>query len=135
ASKIAFVTHCPVNREYYRRMHTLGIRCFPYVTFYQGFANTTYQAVRLSEHPELIEVDEKGNLMRTGFWESEDAKNMYTTCPAVPEYQDAMVAWVRQLMELGADGVFIDNLSSRTPCYGVKFGKHKHVSDDPNQAF
>ena len=135
ASKVAFVTHCPVNREYFERVHALGIRAFPYVTFYQGFATRTYEGVNLKEHPEFIEVDEQGNLKRTGFWESEDAKNMYTTCPAVPEYQEAMVAWVRKIMELGADGVFVDNLGSRVPCFGPKFGKHKHLCDDANHAF
>jgi Hypothetical glycosyl hydrolase family 15 len=135
ASKVAFVTHCPVNREYFKRLHALGIRAFPYVTFYQGFATRTYEGVNLKDHPEFIEIDAHGNLQRTGFWESEDAKNMYTTCPAVAGYQDAMVAWVRRIMELGADGVFVDNLSSRRHCYGPKFGRHKHITDDSNEAF
>ncbi len=135
ASKVAFVTHCPVSRDYFNRVHALGIRAFPYVTFYQGFATQTYEGVNLKDHPEFIEIDEQGNLKRTGFWESEDAKNMYTTCPAVPEYQEAMVAWVRKIMELGADGVFVDNLGSRVPCFGAKLGKHRHVDDDPNHAF
>ncbi len=135
ASKVAFVTHCPVNREYFARCHALGIRCFPYVTFYQGNADRSYEDLNLKDHPEFIEVNADGALTRTGFWESEDAKNMYTTCPNVPGYQDAMVAWVRKIMELGADGVFVDNLASRGPCYGPKFGKHTHLYEDQNHAF
>ncbi len=134
-SKVAFITHCPINRDYFQRCHALGIRCFPYVTFYQGFANQTYMGINLKDHPDFIEVDQDGNLKRTGFWESEDAKNMYTTCPNVQAYQDAMVAWVRKIMELGADGVFVDNLSSRAPCFGPEFGKHQHIYGDQNQAF
>lgn len=134
-SKIEFITHCPVNRDFFTRCHTLGIRCFPYVTFYQGNANSTYEGVNLKDHPEFIEIDDKGSLKRTGFWESEDAKNMYTTCPNVQAYQDAMVAWVKRILEMGADGVFVDNLSSRAPCFGPKFGKHKHVYADQNHAF
>jgi hypothetical protein len=134
-SKVAFITHCPVNREFFARCHALGIRCFPYVTFYQGNADRTYEGINLKDHPEFIEVDAQGNLKRTGFWESEDAKNMYTTCPNVKEYQDAMVAWVRRIMEMGADGVFVDNLGSRAPCFGPKFGKHKHLYADQNHAF
>ena len=134
-SKVAFVTHCPASHAFFERAHALGIRCFPYVTFYQGFANMTYEGVNLKDHPEFIEVDQQGNLVRTGFWESEDAKNMYTTCPNVKEYQDAMVAWVRKLMELGADGVFVDNLGKRVPCHGPKFGKHKHIYKDQEHAF
>ncbi len=134
-SKVAFVTHCPVIRDYFERAHALGVRCFPYVTFYQGFASQTYEDLNLKDHPEFIEVDGEGNLKRTGFWETEDAKNMYTTCPNVQAYQDAMVAWVRKIMELGADGVFVDNLGSRVECFGPKFGKHQHVYEDQNHAF
>ncbi len=115
-SKVAFVTHCPVNRDFFDRCHALGVRCFPYVTFHQGFANMTYEGINLKDHSEFIEVDASGNLTRTGFWESEDAKNMYTTCPNVAGYQDAMVEWVRKIMDLGADDVFVDDLSSRVEC-------------------
>jgi hypothetical protein len=134
-SKVKFITHCPVNREFFERCHALGIRCFPYVTFYQGTATDSYQGLNLKEHPEFIEVDAAGNLVRTGFWESEDAKNMYTTCPNVAGYQDAMVAWVQKIVDLGADGVFVDNISTRAPCHGPKFGKHRHLYDDQNHAY
>src|SRR5436189_1571384 len=63
-SKVAFITHCPVNRELFQRCHALGIRCFPYVTFYQGFASLTQQGVNLKDHPEFVEIDEQGNLKR-----------------------------------------------------------------------
>lgn len=135
SSKVAFITHCPVNREFFARVHALGIRAFPYVTFYQGNADRSYEGLNLKDHPEFIEVDAEGNLKRTGFWTSEDAKNMYTTCPNVAGYQDAMVAWVRQIMELGADGVFVDNLGTRQECHGPKFGRHEHLYEDQNHAF
>jgi len=134
-SKVAFITHCPVNRDFFARCHALGIRCFSYVTFYQGFASQTYEDLNLKDHPDFIEIDAEGNLKRTGFWESEDAKNMYTTCPNVQGYQDAMVAWVTRIMEFGADGVFVDNLGSRGECFGPKFNKHQHLYDDQNHAF
>ena len=73
-SKVKFITHCPINREFFARCHALGIRCFPYVTFYQGYASQSLQGVNLKDHPEFIEVDAQGNLKRSGFWESEDAK-------------------------------------------------------------
>lgn len=134
-SKVAFATHVPVNREYFGRLHALGIRAFPYVTFYQGFAYRKYEGIDLREHPDWIEVDENGNLKRSGFWESEDAKNTYTICPNTQGYQDAMVVWVEKLMQMGADGVFVDNLGSRAPCFGPQFGKHEHLYDDQNHAF
>ncbi|MCC6442407.1 MAG: hypothetical protein IT210_03005 [Armatimonadetes bacterium] len=135
ASKVAFATHVPINREYFDRLHALGIQALPYITLYQGFAYMKYEGVDLREHPEWIEVSEDGSLKRTGFWESEDAKNMYTICPNTKGYQDAMVAWVEKIMELGADGVFIDNLGTRQPCFGPKYGKHRHIHKDQNHAF
>jgi len=135
ASKVAFVTHCPINRDYFERVHALGVRAFPYITMYQGRADATYEGINLKDHPEFIEIDEGGNLRRTGFWESEDAKNMYTTCPNVPAYQDAMVEWVRRIMELGADGVFVDNLAHRAECFGSRLGKHEHLYEDQDHAF
>jgi hypothetical protein len=105
------------------------------VSFYQGNADRSWEGINLKDHPEFIEINAEGNLVRTGFWESEDAKNMYTTCPNTQGYQDAMVAWVRRIMEAGADGVFIDNLAHRQPCYGPKFHKHEHLYDDQDHAF
>jgi len=141
ASKVAFATHVPVNKEYFDRLHAMGIRAFPYVTFYQGFAYQKYEGVDLREHPDWIEVAEDGSLKRTGFWESEDAKNMYTICPNTKGYQDAMVAWVERVMQLGADGVFVDNLSTRQPnpaqqsCFGPQYGKHEHLYANQDHAF
>lgn len=134
-SKVAFATHVPVNREFFAACNARGIHPIPYVTFYQQFANIPYQDIDLREHPEWIEIDEQGHKKRTGFWESEDAKNMYTTCPNVREYVAALEAWVRKLMEMGAGGIFIDNLARRAPCYGDKFGLHQHMYPDQNQAF
>src|SRR5436190_1501961 len=50
ASKVAFVTHCPLNREYFARLHASGIRAIPYVTFYQGHADASYEGVNLKDH-------------------------------------------------------------------------------------
>jgi Hypothetical glycosyl hydrolase family 15 len=126
-SKVAFITHCPVNKGFFARCHALGIRCFPYTTFYQVRADMPYQGVNIKDHPEFIVVDPSGALHRSSFWDTEDAKNFYMACPNVDGYSDAMVAYVQQLMELGADGIFADNLSECPPCYGPQSGKHAHI--------
>jgi len=134
-SKVAFATHVPVNREFFAACNARGIHAIPYVTFYQQTANIPYQGIDLRQHPEWIEIDEQGRKKRTGFWESEDAKNMYITCPNVRGYVEALEAWVRTLMDMGAGGIFIDNIAHRAPCYGDKFGVHEHMYPDQNQAF
>ena len=35
-------------------------------------------------------------------------------------------------MDLGVDGIFIDNCAPVSECYGDKFGKHKHLDDKTN---
>jgi hypothetical protein len=86
-----------------------------------------YQGVNVKDHPECIVVDKNGDLHKSSFWDSEDNKNIYMACPNVEGYQVAMVAWVQKLMQLGADGIFADNLSQCVPCYGPQVGKHAHV--------
>jgi hypothetical protein len=135
ASKISYVTHCPVNPEYFERMHGLGIRAIPYVTFYQSTLERPYGGLVLREHPELLEIGDDGEPRRTSFWDSEDAKNMYLLCPNVAAFQDAVVAWVKDIMARGADGVFVDNLIPRRPCAGERFHKHQHLYATQTEAF
>ena len=138
-SKVSFVTHCPVNRDFFARARTLGIRTFPYVTFFHanshGVANMYFTGGDLRVHPDWIQIDEKGNRIRSPFWVSEDMKNEYKVCPNNKDFQDAMVAYIQKLMEMGADGIFLDCVVPQTPCYGPKFGLHKHMIEDQNQAF
>ncbi len=138
-SKVNFITHCPVNREYFARCRALNIRTFPYVTFFHanshGEASQGFTSVDLRKHPDWIEVDEKGNRKRSKFWVYEDMKNEYLVCPNSAGYQDAMVAHVRELMEMGADGVFVDVVIARESCFGPKFGAHQHLYDDQNHAY
>jgi hypothetical protein len=154
----ALLTHCPNNPEFLSRCHELGIRCFPYVTFYMGGdsvtgpdanhpASAVYQGVNFAKHPyywcsdkagSLVNLTQVGggypdgigfNLQPTGYW----------TCPNVAAYADAMVKWVEQLMVLGADGVFIDQFSDRgnSACFGasptvVPDRHHPHLFPDAN---
>lgn len=134
-SKVKFITHCPVDREFFARCHALGIRCFPYVTFYHGDAAQSEPDINIKAAPEWIEVDAEGRFKRSAFWECEDNKNKYLLCPNAEAGQEAMAARVQQVMEMGADGVFLDVIRAREPCFGPKFGKHQHLYDDQNHAF
>ena len=112
-----------------------GLRGFPYVTYYQGPVNRMLQDIRLLEHTDWLAIDEKGRWRRTGFWNSEDAKNMYCTCFNTEEYRDALLAYVRKLMEMGAGGVFLDNVGFPQKCHGEEFGIHKHLYPTETEAF
>ncbi|MBI2843204.1 MAG: hypothetical protein HYX78_07365 [Armatimonadetes bacterium] len=134
-AKWRFVTHVPASREYLMALRAIGKRGFPYVTFYQAHIFGRYQGMNLSEHTDWLAIDEKGRWRRTGFWDSEDAKNMYCTCFNTEGYRKALLAYVRKLMEMGAGGVFIDNVGFPQKCYGEKFGAHKHVYPTEMEAF
>ena len=66
-------------------------------------------------------MDGHGNWKRTGFWESEDSKNWYCTCSNVKAFTDEVLDY---LMELGAGGIFLDNLHPNRRCCGPEHGKH-----------
>ena len=130
-----FITHCPHDETFLREARLRGVRTFPYVTFYQFPLDRTYQNIRLSDHPEWILINEKGQWTRTGFWESEDQKNWYCSCPNVKGFVDACLAQVETLMQRGASGIFVDNIVTKQTCHGPKFGKHQHLFDSQLEAF
>lgn len=130
-----FLTHVPDTAEFLGEAKRRGIRTFPYMTFYQAYLMTTYQDFRLSDHQDWILINANGRWAPTGFWESEDAKNMYCTCPNVAGYADAVLAYLEKLMQRGAAGIFLDNVHPNRECYGEKFGKHKHLFPTQVEAF
>jgi hypothetical protein len=130
-----FVTHVPHTPEYLGMARAKGVRAFPYVTFYQLPLYDRWEGIRLSEHPDWILINGRGDWAKTGFWESEDAKNIYCTCPNVAGFTDAVLAYVETLMKRGAAGVFLDNVHPNRECFGEKFGKHKHMFPSQIEAF
>ncbi|HQO35167.1 MAG TPA: putative glycoside hydrolase [bacterium] len=130
-----FITHCPRSKEFLGEARRRGIRAFPYVTFYQASLFATEYEFRLAEHPDWILIDPNGQWMRTGFWESEDAKNMYCVCPNTKGYADALLDYLEELMKRGAGGIFLDNLHPKKECFGPQFGKHEHLFKTQFEAF
>ena len=130
-----FITHVPHSEEFLNEARRRGVRVFPYMTFYQAPIMERYQDARLHEHPDWILINANGRWAPTGFWESEDAKNMYCTCPNVVGYRDAVLAYVEKLMRRGASGIFLDNVHPNRECFGEKFGRHKHTFGTQVEAF
>ncbi len=130
-----FVTHVPPLAAWMKRLRSLGSRPVPYVTMYQLPMQHIYQGMELRKHADWIEVDSGGNWKRNSFWDSEDQKNWYVTCPNVEGYVRAILKHVESLMEAGAGGIFVDNIGARQPCFGPSFGAHEHIHDDQVKAF
>jgi hypothetical protein len=155
-SKFTFTTHCPIDKNFIDRCHQMGVRCFPYVSFYFGpkhctfgpLSSNSYEGVDFSQHPEFFEKDQNNHCKP---WEfkppTSDGVGVFPqpdppflVCPNFEPYQQQMIAWVNYIMQQGADGIYIDNLRKRTHCYA----QHAHIyhpvnPSDPdfeqNQAF
>jgi len=130
-----FITHVPHSEEFLEEARRRGIRAFPYMTFYQAPLMERYQDARLDERTDWILINANGRWAPTGFWESEDSKNWYCTCPNVAGYADAVLAYVETLMKRGASGIFLDNVHPNRECSGERFGKHKHMFGTQVEAF
>jgi hypothetical protein len=156
-SKITFTTHCSFNSDFIDHCHSFDLRCFPYVTFYVGSDNAqwnntnfnVYEGVDFSKH-KFYETDASGNPKLSPFGPSTSdgvgimLNPCFICCPNILDYQNKMVEWVELIMKRGADGVFVDNLFTREPCFGARLDIHPHTVPDPadpgdasaqNQAF
>lgn len=162
-AKDTFTTHCPIDKNFINRCHQMGIRCFPYVSFYFGayhmqfgpMNSNTYEGVDFSQHPDFIERDQNQNAKAWVFTPNTPdgvgvtflnppapptpPTSPFLTCPNYAPYQLKMMDWVNYIMQQGADGIFVDNLGWRTHCYAP----HSHICPDnpsdpdaaQNQAF
>jgi hypothetical protein len=143
-SKVTFTTHCPIGTDFMERCHKFDLHCFPYITFYLGSDHVewagrtfhTYEGVQFGKH-KFYEIDATGSPNPSPFGEptpggiGETLYNCYITCPNIQEYQDKMVEWVEYIMGHGTDGIFVDNLFARQPCFGARLGIHPHIFPDP----
>jgi hypothetical protein len=69
-----------------------------------------------------------------GQWNYRDPPNSYSwyMCSSAPGYREAVVKGVKAVMDMGFDGIFLDNTcTTRLPkCFGPEFGKHEHVDGE-----
>ncbi|HYM00871.1 MAG TPA: hypothetical protein VEZ90_18080, partial [Blastocatellia bacterium] len=147
-SKVPFITHCPVNKEFIERCHRMGVRCFPYVSFYFGSADATfgnidsptYEGVEWADHIKWYARNTAGVSDPSPWVFGSDPDGVgvrfsdpHPVCPNVHGYHKKMKAWVDYVMSQGADGIFIDNLGlGLGQCFGDALKIHEHiVPDDP----
>ncbi|GEM_PF-4881047 len=119
-----------------------------------------YQAVDPSAHPEWMLIDELGRPkprygsyvkndageweVEWGVWEAHGQKYRnpdnpnpwsWYMCSSAEGFLDAVERGVRALMDLGYDGVFVDNVYTKRLsflCHGAELGKHRHRAPGHN---
>ena len=126
-----------INREITRRQQTGE---FIHEDWWAMRESPVNQAMDLTLHPEWVVMGPEG-YPRTNALTSEEIYHGNTVglqaCPNAVGYREAMLAMVKNLMEMGEDGVFMDcteAFGGQKRCCAPELGKHKHVHPDMNNA-
>jgi len=127
---VPLLSHVPHSADVFRLAHAHAIRAIPYVHFMCIHTNYADQDVFYYEHPEILMKDEKGHWVHTGM-DGSDRLHRFRTCANSPSYWKLSLAYVKKMMDWGADGVFVDNCSRRPPCFGPKFNQVRNPEFDP----
>jgi len=87
----------------------------------------------LAEHPEWMLLNSDGKPV-SPFSAEYQAGSMREPCLDTPGVKEACLALAKLLMDEGADGLFVDNVHPSGKCYGEKFGLHKHLHPEWDNA-
>ena len=142
---VKLISHVPHSKKGFRQAHEQGFKVVPYVHFTDIHSYFEDQDLFLFQHPEILLKDEKGQWVHLPM---DGTARMYRhlVCANNPSYWQLSLAYVKKLMEWGADGVFIDNVGDRKECFAPDFTNpnpefapyvHEHLFPDTthNYAF
>jgi hypothetical protein len=128
---VTLISHVPHCKEAFDFAHAKGFRAIPYVHFLGIHTNYSDQDVFYFEHPEILLKDEDGRWVNTPMDQSHRL-HRFLTCANSPSYWKLSLAYVKKMMNMGADGVFIDNVGRRRPCLAPRFnGRRPSPEFDP----
>jgi hypothetical protein len=127
---VPLLSHVPHCADVFRLAHEHGIKAIPYVHFMCIHTNYADQDVFYFEHPEILMKDAAGHWVHTGM-DGTDRLHRFRTCANSPSYWKLSLAYVKKMMDWGADGVFIDNAGRRSPCFAPRFDKVRNPEFDP----
>ncbi|HIE51377.1 MAG TPA: hypothetical protein EYP85_06425 [Armatimonadetes bacterium] len=131
---VTVISHTPATREYCTEAHRWGLKVIPYVSLYKVVDSTKdphlrehpfWREVDASRHPEWYLIREDGEIRRP-FNNPNYPAPFQQSCCNHASLIEAYVRGVRNVMELGADGVFVDNVHPYPTCYGPQRGLHQH---------
>ena len=133
---ITLVSHVPCTKDYFEKAHALGIRVLPYVSLYktvdlsqwpEGRVHPFWREVDCAKHPgwALIRPDGK---RRRPFNNPRYRRGAYQSCCNAPGIHEGYVRGIKAAMDLGADGVFVDNVHPWPECHGVELAHVRHFA-------
>jgi hypothetical protein len=135
---VTVLSHTPTTKEYCDEARRWGIKVCPYVSLYKVAdpskavdddpatrGSPFWKAVDASKHPEWFLRREDGQIRRP-FDQAEYPANVQQSCCNHRSLIAAYERGVRNVMDLGAGGVFVDNVHPYSKCFGPQLGLHSH---------
>ncbi len=119
---VKLISHVPHSKTAFKQAHEQGFKVIPYVHFTDIHSYYADQDIFLFQHPEILLKDDKGRWVHLKM-DGTYRLYRYLVCTNSPSYWKLSLAYVKKLMDWGADGVFIDNVGNRKPCFAPKYTK------------
>ena len=117
---IPLLINVPHVKEAIDQAHAAGVKVIPYVHFMCTNIDHEDQGVFIWQHPEILLKDEDGRWRNT-YMDGTYRLHRFLVCANNPSYWKLMEAYVRKLLEMGVDGLFIDNVHThRDDCYAPR---------------
>ncbi|MFA7183798.1 MAG: hypothetical protein WC082_02830, partial [Victivallales bacterium] len=136
------LSHVPYEKDFIKAANSYGVRVLPYVSLYK-VANSEVDPSLLrhpfwreldgGKHSEWFLIDEKGQIKRP-FLSKSYCAGIEQSCCNHKSIINAYLKGVKNIMNLGCGGIFIDNIHPTAYCYGQKLGLHKHDWPEKNNA-
>lgn len=139
---VTVLSHTPPTKEYCDEARKWGIKACPYISLYKVIdlskspnlekeGTPFWHAVDASKHPEWFLRREDGQIRRP-FDEANYDVGWEQSCCNHRSLMEAYAQGVRNLLDIGAGGVFVDNVHPYPDCFGAKLGLHDHDWPDKN---
>ncbi len=115
----------------------------PYVSLYKVIDSGIDPAFRkalfwrqidLLHHPDWVLIRQDGK-RRLPFDDPLYQRGIYQSCMNQPGIAEAYVRGVEEVLESGADGIFVDNVHPYPKCYGPELGLHRHLDPSKDNTF
>lgn len=120
---VPLISHLPHSAKAFKEAHEQGFRVTPYVHFKDIHSYYADQDVFMFQHPEILLNDKDGQWSHLRM-DGTNRMYRYLTCANSPSYWKLSLDYVKKLMDMGADGVFVDNVrGERQECFAPKFDK------------
>ena len=127
---VPLISHVPVSKTAFRQAHEQGFRVIPYVHFTDIHSFYADQDVFLFQHPEVLLKDADGKWVHIPM-DGTDRVFRLLTCTNNPSYCELSLAYIKKIMDWGADGLFIDNTDKRRECFAHKSKKATNFEFGP----